>query len=199
GELDEGPGAGHMALYGQMLAKEAHAHLPTPVKALGTRRLLTMNWLDGEPILKFVDSHLEQRNQLAHNMFRAWYVPFYYYGVIHGDPHLGNYTVREGGDINLLDFGCIRTFKPSFVRGVIDLYHALMRNDEALAVHAYETWGFKNLARETIAVLNRWAAYVYAPLMDDRARKIQDTSTGIYGRDIAETVHQDLRQIGGVT
>ena len=28
------------------------------------------------------------------NMFRAWYVPFYGYGVIHGDPHLGNYTVR---------------------------------------------------------------------------------------------------------
>ena len=41
---------------------------------------------------------LEQRNQLAYNMFRAWYVPFYDYGVIHGDPHLGNYTVRPDGD-----------------------------------------------------------------------------------------------------
>jgi predicted unusual protein kinase regulating ubiquinone biosynthesis (AarF/ABC1/UbiB family) len=126
-------------------------------------------------------------------------VPFYYYGVIHGDPHLGNYTVRPNGDVNLLDFGCIRTFKPSFVGGVIDLYHALMRDDQDLAVHAYETWGFKNLTRETIAVLNRWAAYVYAPLMDDRARKIQDTSTGVYGREVAEAVHADLRRIGGVT
>ena len=34
------------------------------------------------------------RNAIARNMFRAWYVPFYGYGVIHGDPHLGNYTVR---------------------------------------------------------------------------------------------------------
>ncbi len=198
-ELDYGLEACHMALYGQILAKETHVHVPVPVDALCTRRLLTMNWLDGEPILKFIDSHLDRRNQLAHNMFRAWYVPFYFYGVIHGDPHLGNYTVREDGAINLLDFGCIRTFQPSFVRGVIDLYHALMRDDTALAVHAYETWGFKNLARETIEVLNRWAAYVYAPLMDDRARKIQDTSTGVYGRDIAETVHKDLRKIGGVT
>jgi predicted unusual protein kinase regulating ubiquinone biosynthesis (AarF/ABC1/UbiB family) len=119
--------------------------------------------------------------------------------VIHGDPHLGNYSVRPDGAVNLLDFGCIRTFKPSFVQGVIDLYHALMRDDRALAVHAYETWGFKNLAADTIDILNRWAAYVYAPLMDDRARKIQDTSTGVYGREIAETVHQDLRKIGGVT
>jgi predicted unusual protein kinase regulating ubiquinone biosynthesis (AarF/ABC1/UbiB family) len=198
-ELDYGLEARHMALYRRMLADQAHVHVPEPVLELCTRRLLTMSWLSGEPILGFVDSHLEQRNQLAHNMFRAWYVPFYYYGVIHGDPHLGNYAVRSDGDINLLDFGCIRSFKPSFVRGVIDLYHALMRGDRELAVHAYETWGFKNLARETIEVLNRWAAYVYAPLMDDRARKIQDTSTGVYGREIAETVHQDLRRIGGVT
>jgi predicted unusual protein kinase regulating ubiquinone biosynthesis (AarF/ABC1/UbiB family) len=36
--------------------------------------------------------------------------------VIHGDPHLGNYTVfSEGGEpqgINLLDYGCIRIFHP---------------------------------------------------------------------------------------
>ena len=54
-------------------------------------------------------------------MFNAWYVPFYEYGVIHGDPHLGNYTVREDHTVNLLDFGCVRVFPPSFVRGVIDL------------------------------------------------------------------------------
>jgi predicted unusual protein kinase regulating ubiquinone biosynthesis (AarF/ABC1/UbiB family) len=198
-ELDYGLEARHMALYAAMLAKEPHIHVPIPVKALCTTRLLTMSWLAGEPILGFVGSHLEQRNQLAHNMFRAWYVPFYFYGVIHGDPHLGNYTVRPDGAINLLDFGCIRSFRPSFVRGVIDLYHALMRDDRDLAVHAYETWGFKDLKNEAIEVLSRWAAYVYAPLMDDRTRRIQDTSTGIYGRDIAETVHQDLRRIGGVT
>ena len=50
------------------------------------------------------------RNRIAYNMFRAWYVPFYFYGVIHGDPHLGNYTVRPDGSVNLLDFGCIRIF-----------------------------------------------------------------------------------------
>jgi predicted unusual protein kinase regulating ubiquinone biosynthesis (AarF/ABC1/UbiB family) len=198
-ELDYALEARHMALYGAMLAAEPHIHVPAPLADLCTRRLLTMSWLSGEPLLGFVDGHQDERNRLAHNMFRAWYVPFYFYGVIHGDPHLGNYTVRPDGDVNLLDFGCIRSFKPSFVGGVIDLYHALMRDDRALAVHAYETWGFKNLAPETIAVLNRWAAYVYAPLMDDRARKIQDTSTGVYGREVAETVHADLRRIGGVT
>ena len=52
-------------------------------------RLLTMTWLDGVPLLELVDAELEMRNRVAENMFRAWYVPFYYYGTIHGDPHLG--------------------------------------------------------------------------------------------------------------
>ncbi len=41
-------------------------------------------------------------------MFKAWYLPFYKYGIIHGDPHLGNYSADKNLNINLLDFGCIR-------------------------------------------------------------------------------------------
>jgi predicted unusual protein kinase regulating ubiquinone biosynthesis (AarF/ABC1/UbiB family) len=107
-------------------------------------------------------------------MFRAWYVPLYDYAVIHGDPHLGNYTVRPDLSINLLDFGCIRVFRASLVQGVIDLYRALERGDQELAVHAYETWGFEDLRKEVIEILNLWAAFLYAPLLDDRPRLIEE-------------------------
>ena len=88
-------------------------------------------------------------------MFTAWWLPFSRFGVIHGDPHLGNYTVFERrqarpAGINLLDYGCIRIFPPKFVGGVVDLYHGLLRGDDDLVVHAYETWGFKRLNRELI-------------------------------------------------
>src|SRR3546814_11271579 len=97
-----------------------------------------MTWREGTPLRRFLetDPPLELRNAFALTMFRAWYVPFYFYGVIHGDPHLGNYTVRDDGAVNLLDFGCIRIFPASFIQGVIDLYRALRDDDEALAVHA---------------------------------------------------------------
>ncbi|MGB1876376.1 MAG: AarF/UbiB family protein, partial [Rhodospirillaceae bacterium] len=87
---------------------------------------------------------------IAENMFRAWYVPLYQYGVIHGDPHLGNYSVRDDLSINLMDFGCIRVFRPEFITGVIDLYRAVESGDRDLAVHAYETWGFVGLDDEVI-------------------------------------------------
>jgi predicted unusual protein kinase regulating ubiquinone biosynthesis (AarF/ABC1/UbiB family) len=200
-ELDYELEARHMGLYRRMLADEKHVHLPDPVPALSTRRLLTMSWIDGQPIMQVLAGKppLELRNRIALNMFRAWYVPFYEYGVIHGDPHLGNYTMRPNGDVNLLDFGCIRIFEPTFVRGVIDLYFALLNDDRDLAVSAYESWGFKGLSREVIDVLNRWAHFVYGPLLEDKARKIQDAETGIYGREVAEGVHAELRRLGPVT
>jgi len=188
-----------MRLYGEILRGEPGVAVPIPLPDLSTRRLLTMIWLDGSPILDAArTTSLAERNEIAQRMFRIWYVPFYYYGVIHGDPHLGNYTVAPDRTVNLLDFGCIRVFHASFVRGVIDLYHALQRDDRDLAVHAYRSWGFGNLSREMIEVLNRWALFVYGPLLDDRKRLIQEKRSGAYGASVAESVHRDIRRLGGV-
>jgi predicted unusual protein kinase regulating ubiquinone biosynthesis (AarF/ABC1/UbiB family) len=100
--------------------------------------------------------------------------------------------------VNLLDYGCIRIFRPSFVTGVIDLYRAIRDEDIDLAVHAYETWGFKGLTREVIEILNQWARFLYEPLLDDRVRRIQEAASSQYGRDVAEKVHADLKRAGGV-
>jgi predicted unusual protein kinase regulating ubiquinone biosynthesis (AarF/ABC1/UbiB family) len=199
-ELDYGREARHMALYRHMLAEEPAVHVPDVVDDLSTNRLITMTWLDGTPFMKFLEGNpdIETRNRVAHNMFRTWYVPFYFFGVIHGDPHLGNYTIRDDGSINLLDFGCIRVFPPAFVKGVIDLYRALRDDDEELAVQAYASWGFTDLDRETIDVLNVWARFLYGPLMEDRTRKIQESGSGLYGREIAEKVHGELKRLSGV-
>lgn len=197
-ELDYALEARHMALYRDMLAGTEGVHVPDVVPELSTRRLLTMTWVEGRKIVQFKDAPLEVRNRLALNMFRAWYVPFYYYGVIHGDPHLGNYTVRDDHAINLLDFGAIRVFRPAFVKGVIDLYEALRDDDEAKAIHAYESWGFANLTRELVEVLNIWARFIYAPLLEDRTRAIEETNNGRYGQATAAKVHEALRKVGGV-
>ena len=200
-ELDYDREARHMRLYEAMLKEEPGVSVPETLPELSTDRLLTMTWLEGTPILDFVAGHPDEalRQTVAFNMFRAWYVPFYYYGVIHGDPHLGNYSLREDGSVNLLDFGCIRVFDSSFVRGVIDLYRALETDDVDLAVSAYETWGFSGINKELLDVLNIWAEFIYAPLLEDKVRKIQDSDSGMYGAQVAGKVHKELRRVGGVT
>jgi predicted unusual protein kinase regulating ubiquinone biosynthesis (AarF/ABC1/UbiB family) len=198
-EVDYEREARHIALYEHILSGEPQVSVPDVVPELSTRRLLTMGWLTGRPLMEFRSADQETRNQIAIAMFRAWYIPFYRVGVIHGDPHPGNYTVRGDLGVNLLDFGCVRVFPPSFVKGVTDLYWALARGDRDLAVSAYERWGFRGLSNEMIDVLNEWAGFLYGPLMKDEPRLIQQTNSGQYGREVAQKVHQKLRELGGVT
>lgn len=197
-ELDYALEARHAGLYGHVLKDEKGVHVPEVVPELSTGRLITTTWLDGAPILGFVDAPAETRNRIAYNLFRAWYVPLYFYGMIHGDPHLGNYTVQKDHTINLLDFGCVRVFPPRFVEGVITLYKALQNEDRDMAVAAYECWGFSGLTKETIDVLNMWAGFLYGPVLDDRVRPIGVVEKGVYGRDVASKVHRELKRIGGV-
>ena len=203
-ELDYDLEARHMRLYGLIFAGDPLISVPEVLPDLSTQRLLTMTWLQGRRLLDYTERPLEERNQIARAMFRAWWYPFSHYGIIHGDPHLGNYTVFEdesdrAAGINLLDYGCMRTFAPKFIQGVIDLYRGLLTKDRALVVHAYETWGFGGLSNELIDILNIWANFIYGPMLDDRARTIaDDQSPGMYGRREAFKVHQGLRDKGPV-
>jgi len=200
-ELDYLREAKHVALYAAMLKGQHAIRVPKVWPELSTGRLLTLDWLDGSKMLAHKSDALAVRNRLAKAMFTAWWLPFSRFGVIHGDPHLGNYTVFEDAQgINLLDYGCIRIFPPSFVGGVVDLYRGLLHGDDSLVVHAYETWGFRRLSRELIDALNIWARFIYGPLLDDRVRSIADgVKPSEYGRREAFRVHQALKAKGPVT
>jgi predicted unusual protein kinase regulating ubiquinone biosynthesis (AarF/ABC1/UbiB family) len=203
-ELDYTREASHMRLYGLMLDGTPGVAVPKAVEELTTRRLLTMTWLEGRPILRRLeeDPPEEERVAYAKALFRAWYVPFYRYGVIHGDPHLGNYQVRADADpevgfgCNLLDFGVIRVFPPSFVTGVILLYEAVRDHDMEKAAEAYRIWGFRNLSKEQMEILTIWAKFLYEPLVEDKVRTITPLDDPMYGRRVAMQVHAGLKKTG---
>ncbi len=198
-ELDYEREAAHMRLYRIMLAERGDIAVPEPLPSLSTKRLLTMTWLDGRPFGEFEDAPLKARNAIAVALFKAWWRPFARYGVIHGDPHLGNYTVRADGGVNLLDYGCIRTFEPAFVEGVVELYRALRCRDDRRAAKAYAAWGFSALTRARVEVLNLWARFIFTPLLDDRVRLVDDgVPAAEYGLKQANDVFAKLKALGGV-
>jgi predicted unusual protein kinase regulating ubiquinone biosynthesis (AarF/ABC1/UbiB family) len=202
-ELDYEREAKHVALYRAMVAPLSVIRVPTTWPELSTRRLLTLDWLDGKKLLAFKKEPLDIRNRLASALYRAWWHPFSRFGVIHGDPHLGNYTVfMEAGEpagINLLDYGCIRIFPAKFVGGVVDLYHGLQKKDRSLIVRAYEAWGFTGLTNELIDILNIWARFIFGPVIEDRERTIADgVKPAEYGRREAFVVHRALKEKGPV-
>jgi len=205
-ELDYEREAKLTRLYGAMLADRPQVRVPKMFDDLSTRRLLTQQWLEGEPVTGFDRAEIGARNAIANGLFEAWWRPFSRFGVIHGDPHLGNYSVvangpagaREVEAVNLYDYGCVRIFPPDFVGGVVDLYRGLAEGDAERVVHAYESWGFVGLSRATIEALNIWARFIYGPLVEDRVRTIADgVKPGEYGRREIATVMRALKDQGG--
>ncbi len=197
-ELDYAREAKHAALYRTVLAGQPDIRVPGTRPDLSTRRLLTMDWMDGRPLLACLERPLEERNRLATALFHAWWQPFARYGIIHGDPHLGNYTVFGDGEaaagINLLDYGCVRIFRPEFVAGVVALYHGLKDDDQEAVKSAYRGWGFHDISDETAETLTIWARFIYAPLLDDRVRTIADgVAPHAYGRREVWEVKQRLK------
>ncbi len=197
-ELDYGREIRLAALYRIMLADTGEVRVPRPHPDLSSKRLLTLEWLDGAKLLSFEGAPQEVRSRLAEMLFKAWWRPFLRYGVIHGDPHLGNYSVvGEGEAVNLYDFGCVRIFPLRFVEGVVELYQALRVNDRDRIAHAYGLWGFKGLKKSTIEAMNIWASFVYGPILDDRTRSFADgVKPSEFGRKEIRAVMQTLRAEG---
>ena len=73
-ELDYDREAATCALYRADARRRARWSVcPSRWPELSTRRLLTMDWLEGRPLLRFMAHGLEERNRIATAMFRAWW------------------------------------------------------------------------------------------------------------------------------
>lgn len=200
-ELDYGREAAAMRLYGAFFSGRDDIAVPAPWPELSTTRLLTMDWLEGRSLPDFKAAPQESRDRIARLLFEAWWTPLIHIGVIHGDPHLGNYSFTGDPErLNLLDFGCIRIFPPAFVGGVVKLYRAMLAADQEAERAAYAAWGFPNLTDDLLDVLGLWARFIYGPLLDDRVRTVADgVSPAMYGRREAFQVKQALEEKGPVT
>jgi predicted unusual protein kinase regulating ubiquinone biosynthesis (AarF/ABC1/UbiB family) len=205
-ELDYEREAKVARLYRLMLVDRPFVRVPRVEEELSTRRLLTLQWLDGEKLVAFEKARQEARDAIAVGLFDAWWRPFLRYGIIHGDPHLGNYAVVASGrgearaveGINLFDYGCVRIFPPRFVRGVVELYLALRANDEGRIAEAYAMWGFTDLTRGALEAMNIWARFICGPILDDRVRTAADgVKPSEYGRREIGAVMRALRAAGG--
>ena len=188
----------HLKVFNFIHQKNEYIKIPKVYEKISTNRLLVMQYLEGKKLIEYKNAPQKLRNDLAKKLFMTWYYPFYKYGIIHGDPHLGNYSVDKKNNINLFDFGCVRIFPATFVKGVIDLYFALKQKDNSKIKKAYEAWGFKDIDNKLMTVLNKWALFLYDPILKNEVRRIQDSDSGIYGAKIAGEVHRELKKYGGV-
>ncbi|MEZ4338539.1 MAG: AarF/ABC1/UbiB kinase family protein [Sandaracinaceae bacterium] len=94
-------------------------------------RVITYDWIEGEPLdwaLEHEDRAIRER--VVRQLQRAFWLQFFHGGLLHADPHPGNFKVLADGRLGILDYGCVKIFDEPFLRAFGAMMHAEMDEDE---------------------------------------------------------------------
>jgi predicted unusual protein kinase regulating ubiquinone biosynthesis (AarF/ABC1/UbiB family) len=117
-ELDYRREAALARAFGAAAAGLPELVVPQVVDALSAERVLTLELLPGTTLKDWVPTapSPEARFRVSRQLVRAIYGPFFLAGLIHADPHPGNFLVMPDGRLGVLDFGSIKRFGAEFVQ-----------------------------------------------------------------------------------
>jgi predicted unusual protein kinase regulating ubiquinone biosynthesis (AarF/ABC1/UbiB family) len=92
-----------------------HIHFPQYHPEFSSRRVITMDWMDGDPFDVFADGPASQelRNCVGQTLWDFYAHQIHNLRRFHADPHPGNFLI-EGDNLCVLDFGCTKTINPDF-------------------------------------------------------------------------------------
>ena len=113
-ELNYEREAQNLITIGQNLAEFESVHIPQPIPDYCTRRVLTMDYVEGTKVTKISHVALVEMNgaKLAEDVFRAYLTQVLVDGIFHADPHPGNVFITHDGRVALLDLGMVGHVTP---------------------------------------------------------------------------------------
>ena len=130
-ELDYTLEAENVLRFQKIHADDENIIIPEVIGERSSRRVLTMAWEPGERLdrLNPDDYPQELRNKLGERIFHAFASQIFRHGVIHGDPHPGNFAFRPDGTVVIYDFGCIKELNPDAMQAYRDLIGRSLRGE----------------------------------------------------------------------
>lgn len=143
--------------------------IPTIKWDLSSRRVMTMDWMDGVSIgdNESLDARGHDRAALSARVMQMFLNHALRDGLFHGDMHQGNLKVADNGDIVAYDFG---------IMGQIDEY--------TRRVYAEILFGFINRDYRRVAEVHFEAGYVPADQdVDEFARALRAVGEPIFGME----------------
>lgn len=116
---------------------EASRHLkgvrfPKYYPDLSSKRVLTMDWLDGMHLDQFLKTNPSQevRNNAGQYLWDMYDFHVNNLKAIHADPHPGNFLFDEAGNIGVIDFGCVKHIPEDFYKKYFQLINPEYINDD---------------------------------------------------------------------
>ncbi len=109
-----------------------------------SKRILTMDWLDGKHLGEFLESNPSQeiRNEIGQALWDFYDFQIHHLKTVHADPHPGNFLFGEDGSVGVIDFGCIKEIPQDFYDSYFILINPFLLKDQAQTEELFEQLGF---------------------------------------------------------
>src|SRR6202167_4482214 len=109
-----------------------------PDVVMGTSQVLVSEWLDGTPLSKVIsDGSKEDRDRAGILFCRFLFSRPARAGLLHADPHPGNFRLLDDGRLGVLDFGAVDRLPDGLPRFFGRLLR-IMHEDDAADIEAVE-------------------------------------------------------------
>jgi len=89
---------------------------PNYYPELSSKRIITMDWLEGKHLKEFLATNPSQdlRNQIGQALWDFYNFQQHELRAVHADPHPGNFMITPAGKLGVIDFGCIKEMPEDF-------------------------------------------------------------------------------------
>jgi predicted unusual protein kinase regulating ubiquinone biosynthesis (AarF/ABC1/UbiB family) len=124
-ELDYRLEAQSQQAFADAFAGDADICVPAVVEA--SDHVLVTEWMDGTPLSRIIDSGTQEKRDRAGLMFaRFLFSGPARTGLLHADPHPGNFRLLDDGRLGVLDFGAVDRLPdgfPPFIGRMLRIMH----------------------------------------------------------------------------
>lgn len=106
-------------------------HFPAFFPKLSSRRILTMQWVEGVQLDTYAESDApqEDKQRLAQALWDFYHHQIHELRLFHADPHPGNFKVNEN-ELWVLDFGCTKGLDEKFYTDYFSLMNPDVLSDD---------------------------------------------------------------------
>ncbi len=186
-ELDYINEAKNIALFQKMFRDDPEVVIPQVYPDVSSRRVLTMSRLEGYPFADILKPGVDQslKDWVAIKYFRVLWRQVFEFGVLHTDPHPGNYLITYHPKLTILDFGSIRIFPEDIRKAYHGLAAAILRHDERAMARCFIRLGFMNKGDDPAPMLEIMEV-VFEPVLTDRKYDPRDYDSIERGMKIAQ-------------
>ena len=168
-ELDYVNEADNIAIFQRLFAGDDEVIIPRVYPDFSSRRVLTLEFIEGytfnEVLAPGVDREL--KDWVAVKYFEITWRQICSFGVLHTDPHPGNYLITYHPKIAILDFGSVRLFPDEIRAGYRRLAQAILERDERTLARCFLELGYLDPGDDP-EPLFRIMYLIFEPVLEDR-------------------------------